>query len=92
VDPTNLFKHCLWPSLDDRHNTPLEILYAAGGSGSSSERQQIWAEEDSKLGAEGIAGLYNRGEDSLPILTKTDKEGAGEGEEDKGDGEWRGQD
>ncbi len=70
IDPDNVFKHTLWPALDDPlHNTPLEILYGTA-SGADASRKQIWAEEDSEIGAEGIAGLYAHDSNGMPVISR----------------------
>ncbi len=60
VDPTNLFKHCLWPSSDEKHNTPLELLYAEGAAAAAAAAAAaVDDKEDSRLGADGVAALSN---------------------------------
>lgn len=51
------------------HNDPLQVLYGTA-SGASTSRKQIWAEEDAKIGADGLASLYKHDSNGLPIISR----------------------
>ena len=56
-DPTNFFKHSVWPTGKAERETGNPLMTYAHGSGCSSQQQRIYAEEDSKIGMEGVEAI-----------------------------------
>lgn len=56
-DPSNFFKHSVWPTGKSERETGNPLMTYAHGSGCSSQQQKVYAEEDSKIGMEGVEAI-----------------------------------
>jgi hypothetical protein len=57
-DPDNFFKHTVWPSgATERQSVNPLVAYTQGRNGCSSSQQKKLAEEDSKIGMEGVEAI-----------------------------------
>jgi len=62
-DPDNFFKHTVWPSgATERESSNPLMTYAQGRNPCSSTQQKKLAEEDSKIGMEGVEAIAQMAE------------------------------